>query len=126
MTGGKRPGGGSPVGKRRGEDAGGGGEPPDTIYHTYTYRHILYAYTPTHYPPPPTHTHTLVGHWTSLNHNKKTKQKAVVTLDCCQSWKRGFGVLGEGFIDPSYHPFTPFIWNDFDKFRTCPRTTLYC
>ena len=32
-------------------------------------------------------------------------------------------VLGEGFIDPGYHPFTQSIWDDFDKFRTGPRTT---
>ena len=34
-------------------------------------------------------------------------------------------VLGEGFIDPGYHRLTLFIWswNDFDKFRTSPRTT---
>ena len=33
------------------------------------------------------------------------------------------GVLSEGFIDPSYYRLTPYIWNDFDKFRTGPRTT---
>ena len=32
-------------------------------------------------------------------------------------------VLGEGLIDPGYH-YVEFIWNDFDKFRTGPRTTL--
>ena len=26
-------------------------------------------------------------------------------------------------IDPGYHRFTQFIWTDFDKFRTGPRTT---
>ena len=31
--------------------------------------------------------------------------------------------MGEGFIDPSYYRLTQFIWNDFDKFRTGPRTT---
>ena len=33
------------------------------------------------------------------------------------------GVLGEGFIDSSYYHLTQFIWNDFDKFRTGPRST---
>ena len=32
------------------------------------------------------------------------------------------GVRGEGFIDPAYHPFTRFMWNDLGKFRTGPRT----
>ena len=31
--------------------------------------------------------------------------------------------MGEGFIDPSYYRLTQLIWNDFDKFRTGPRTT---
>ena len=30
--------------------------------------------------------------------------------------------LGEGFIYPGYHPFTQFIWNDLDKYRTGRRT----
>ena len=33
------------------------------------------------------------------------------------------GVLAERFINPSYHRLTQCIWNDFDRFRTGPRTT---
>ena len=33
------------------------------------------------------------------------------------------GVLGEGFIDPGCPPLIQCIWNDFEKFRTGPRTT---
>ena len=37
--------------------------------------------------------------------------------------KSNYWVLGKGCIDPSYYRLTQFIWNDFDKFRTGPRTT---
>ena len=38
------------------------------------------------------------------------------------SGKLNIAVLSERFIDPGYHLFTQFIWNDFDIFMTGRRT----
>ena len=39
-------------------------------------------------------------------------------------WGFYVGLLGEGFLNPGYHRFGQFIWNNFDKFRTTPTVSV--